>query len=175
MKSFAVSSIAILLAAIVGGVRSFAQEAPTPRGEIRIVDKNPNNWSSMTFNVFEHLMEIDSDGALVPRLATGWRWLDARTLEVTLRQGVKFHNGEVFNAEVVKLNFEENIKFRQPHMIGTFMNFQAGSQLEIIDAQTVRFLFPEPDGGALAKLTQMHIGGRILSAGQAVGAGGLGS
>jgi len=30
---------------------------------------------------FEHLIELDKDGNLVPRLATGWRWLDDRTLE----------------------------------------------------------------------------------------------
>jgi peptide/nickel transport system substrate-binding protein len=97
---------------------------------------------------------------LIPRLATGWRWLDERTLEVTLRQGVKFHNGEVFDAAIVKLNFEENTRLRQPHLMGTFMNFKPGSRLEVVDLQTVRFIFPEPDGGALAKLTQMHIGNR---------------
>ena len=33
------------------------------------------------------------------------------------------------------------------------MNFKPGSRLEILDPQTVRFVFPEPDGGALAKLS----------------------
>ena len=74
----------------------------------------------MTLNVFEHLIDLDKDGTLVPRLATGWRWLDDRTLEVTLRQGVTFHNGEVFDAEIVKLNWEENIRLRQPHAWGVY-------------------------------------------------------
>ena len=39
------------------------------------MDKSPANWVSLTFNVFEHLLEIDAQGNLVPRLATGWRWL----------------------------------------------------------------------------------------------------
>ena len=43
---------------------------------------------------------------------------DDRTLEVTLRQGVTFHNGEVFDAEIVKLNWEENTRLRQPHEVG---------------------------------------------------------
>ena len=89
-------------------------------GELRIVDKNPLNWVSIVYNVFEHLMELDKDGTLVPRLATGWRWLDDRTLEVTLRQGVTFHNGEVFDAEIVKLNWEENTRLRQPCRPGHF-------------------------------------------------------
>jgi hypothetical protein len=33
-------------------------------------------------------------------------------------------------------------------------------RLEILAADTVRFVFPEPDGMALAKLSLMHIGNR---------------
>jgi peptide/nickel transport system substrate-binding protein len=105
-------------------------------------------------------MDLDKDGTLVPRLATGWRWLDDRTLEVSLRRGVTFHNGEVFDAEVVKLNWEENFRLRQPFASGESLNFKPGSRLEIVDADTVRFVFPEPDGSVLAKLSIMHIANR---------------
>ena len=84
------------------------------------------NWAWITWNVFEHLVEIDKDGKLVPRLATAWRWLDDRTLEMTLRQGVKFHNGEVFDADIVKLNLEENTRLRQPHRSGDVLELQTG-------------------------------------------------
>lgn len=42
-----------------------------------------------------------------PGLATSWKWVDDRTLELKLRQGVKFHNGEAFDADdvVYTLNF----------------------------------------------------------------------
>ena len=160
MRPFIVGSLAFLLITLGWGNYSLGEQAPAPRGELRIVDKNPLNWIWIVYNVFEHLMELDKDGQLVPRLATSWRWLDDRTLEVRLRQSVKFHNGEAFDAEIVRLNWEENTRLRQPYRAGVFLNFKPGSRLEIIDPHTVRFVFPEPDGGALAKISLMHLGNR---------------
>ena len=160
MKKFVVGGIILVLVTCGWGTMSVGEQVPAPRGELRIVDKHPWNWAWITFNVFEHLMDLDKNGTLVPRLATDWQWRDDRTLEMTLRQGVTFHNGEIFDAEIVKLNWDENIRLRQPHMQGYIMNFKPGSRLEIIDPQTVRFVFPEPDGGALAKLSNMHMANR---------------
>jgi peptide/nickel transport system substrate-binding protein len=128
------------------------------------VDNSPYNFITIVFNVFEHLMELDAEGKLVPRLATGWRWRDDRTLEVTLRQGVTFHNGERFDAAIVKLNWDENTRLQQPFRGGQFLNFKPGSKLEIVDSYTVRFVFPEPDGAALVKLSSMHLGSRQFHA-----------
>jgi ABC-type transport system substrate-binding protein len=160
MRKLDMSGIVLMLLSLSGGNPSMGEQVPAPQGELRIVDKSPVNWGSLTFNVFEHLMEADVEGKLVPRLATGWRWLDNRTLEVTLRRGVTFHNGEVFNAEIVKLNWDEQSKLGQPHTIGSALNFKPGSRVEVIDPYIVRFVFPEPDGGALAKLGFMHLANR---------------
>jgi ABC-type transport system substrate-binding protein len=153
-------SVVLTLGVLGSAGPSFGQRALAPRGELRVVDQSPLNWASITLNVFEHLMEYDREGNLVPRLATSWRWLDDRTLEVKLRRGVKFHNGETFDAEIVKLNWTENTKYRQPHLNGSFMSFKPGSRVDIVDAHTIRFVFPEPDGGALVKIFWMHIGNR---------------
>ena len=160
MKKLVVGSIVLLLVTLGWDERGVGEQGPAPRGELRIVDTDPLNWAWITWNVFEHLVDLDKDGKLVPRLATAWRWLDDRTLEMTLRQGVTFHNGEVFDADIVKLNWEENTRLGQPHRSGAYMNFQPGARLEIVDPHTVRFVFPEPDGGAMARLVLMHIGNR---------------
>jgi ABC-type transport system substrate-binding protein len=160
VKKLAMSGIVLMLVTFGWDGVSVGEQSPTPRGELRIVDTDPMNWAWITWNVFEHLVELDKDAQLVPRLATSWRWLDDRTLEMPLRQGVTFQNGEVFDAEIVKLNWDENTRLRQPHLPGGYLNFQPGARLEIIDPHTVRFVFPEPDGGALAKLSIMHIGNR---------------
>jgi peptide/nickel transport system substrate-binding protein len=160
MQKLMMSSL-ILAGCVLGWiVPGMGTEPPAPQGELRIVDTSRYNFISIVFNVFEHLMELDEDGQLVPRLATSWRWLDERAFEVTLRQGVRFHNGEVFDAEIVKLNWDENIRLEQPFLAGQFLNFKPGSRLEIIGPYTVRFYFPEPDGGALIKLSSMHMGNR---------------
>jgi peptide/nickel transport system substrate-binding protein len=150
----------LVLVALGGIAPGMAEQGQAPRGELRIVDTDPMNWAWISWNVFEHLVELDKDAQLVPGLATSWRWLDERTLEMPLRQGVIFQNGEVFDAEIVKLNWDEMTRLRQPHMPGEYLNFQPGARLEIIDPQTVRFVFPEPDGAVLAKLSLLHIGNR---------------
>ena len=160
MHTRIVRSLALVLVTLGWGTQSLGDQVPAPQGELRIVDKHVLNWAYITFNVFEHLIEVDKDGALVPRLATSWQWRNDRTLEVTLRQGVTFHNGEVLDAEIVKLNWDENTRLRQPHLPGGYLNFTPGSRLEILDPQTLRFVFPEPDGGVLAKLSILHIANR---------------
>ena len=49
----------------------------------------------------EALARIDFEGALVPALATGWEQVSPTEWDVTIREGVKFHNGEDLNAAAV--------------------------------------------------------------------------
>jgi ABC-type transport system substrate-binding protein len=160
VRRIIIGGLAVVLVTLGLGDESLAQKVPAPRGELRIVDRSFSNWAFITFNVMDHLVELDRDGNLVPRLATSWRWLDEQTLEMKLRRGVSFHNGEAFDAEIVKLNWDENTKLKQPHASGEFLNFKPGSRLVIVDPYTVRLVFPEPDGAALAKLVYMHIANR---------------
>jgi ABC-type transport system substrate-binding protein len=160
MSKLVVSSLVLGLIILGWSHASWGEQVPPPRGDLRIVDKHPKNWASIALNVFEHLIEFDQDGKLVPSLATSWRWLDDRTIEFTLRHGVHFHNGEVFDAEIVKLNWEENTRLKQPFRAGQFLNFKPGSRLDILDPHTVRVVFPEPDGAALVKLNGVHMANR---------------
>lgn len=161
-----VSYFVLMLCILGWGHFGWAEQHVAPRGELRVVDTHRLNWWSIIQNVFEPLVGVDKDGKLVPRLATSWRWLDDRTLEMTLRQGVTFHNGEVFDAELVKLNWEENAPILRPPRrlddTGFRYDFDAWNwtfapktRLEIIDPQTIRLVFPEPDAAVLAKLSLM--------------------
>ena len=46
-----------------------------------------------------------TDLSPVPGLATAWRRIDDRTVEFDLREGVRFHNGDVMTAEDVAFSF----------------------------------------------------------------------
>ena len=81
----------------------------------------------------------------MPGLATGWRWLDDRTLEVTLRQGVIFQNGECFDAEIVQLNWDENI--RDASRTRGVFDVPPGVTPGDRRCHTVRFLFRTGRGG----------------------------
>lgn len=51
--------------------------------------------------IYDGLAELQGDGSLAPALALSWSFEDERTWVFTLRQGVKFSNGEPFNAHTV--------------------------------------------------------------------------
>jgi peptide/nickel transport system substrate-binding protein len=57
-------------------------------------------------NIFEGLVKMDANYALVPVLATSWEFRSPNTWRFTLRRGVKFHNGQPFTAKDVKWTFD---------------------------------------------------------------------
>jgi peptide/nickel transport system substrate-binding protein len=59
------------------------------------------------YNVFETLTKINSDGSTTPLLAESWEISpDLKTYTFKLKRGVKFQNGEPFNAQTVKFSFD---------------------------------------------------------------------
>ncbi|CAH1658514.1 MULTISPECIES: ABC transporter substrate-binding protein [unclassified Chelatococcus] len=54
-------------------------------------------------NIYQGLVRIDRDGKVQPQLAERWTVSDdGRTYTFALREGVKFHNGEAFDASTAK-------------------------------------------------------------------------
>jgi peptide/nickel transport system substrate-binding protein len=60
--------------------------------------------------IYGQLFELGSGGKIVPDLATGYTFSpDAKTVTITLRQGVKFTDGTPFNAQAVYYNWERDL------------------------------------------------------------------
>ena len=99
--------------------------------------------------VYEALILRDAEGLLQPGLATEWNLNDDATeLELTLREGVEFHDGTPFDAEAVKANLDA-----APDRGG-----QVASQLAIVtdvevdDEQHVTLSLSRPASDILAVL-----------------------
>jgi peptide/nickel transport system substrate-binding protein len=60
--------------------------------------------------IYGQLFELGAGGKVVPDLATGYTFSpDAKTVTITLRQGVKFTDGTPFNAQAVYYNWERDL------------------------------------------------------------------
>ena len=64
--------------------------------------------------VFDTLIKLDYDYTKTPGLATEWKMSeDGKTWTFKLREGVKFHDGEPWNAEAAKFNWDERLAAAQ--------------------------------------------------------------
>lgn len=126
------------------------------QGTLHVVDHSPLNWLYITYNTVEELVRTDENGHIVPAAMKSFKWIDDVTLEVTLRPN-KFQDGTPVTARNVKQSFDEMQQRKAPHPPGTQFNLSPATRMEVIDEETVRYLFAEPDGMVLGKMRAMHI------------------
>jgi peptide/nickel transport system substrate-binding protein len=112
-----------------------------------------------------------------PVLATSWRRIDARTLELTLREDVRMHDGRVMEAEDVAFTFSDQRMWTglPADTRGLFVSTTAGAagktpppeaaaisrahfpgfeRMEVVDRRTVRFVNAVPDVTLEGRLTR---------------------
>ncbi len=99
----------------------------------------------------DKLFDIDEKTNIVPQLALGHETsADGKTVTIKLRPGVKFHDGEPFDAEAAKYSLDRHLfmktSFRRPE-IGSI------EKVEVVDPLTIRLLLKEPFSPLLAQLT----------------------
>jgi peptide/nickel transport system substrate-binding protein len=93
-------------------------------------------------NIYDTLIWRDASLALKPGLALSWRAVDPTTWEFKLRQGVKFHNGEPFNAQAVKFSFERMLDPKTKWPGAGALRLIKG--VTVVDDATVRFTTERP-------------------------------
>ncbi|MFZ3121509.1 MAG: ABC transporter substrate-binding protein [Variovorax sp.] len=95
------------------------------------------------YNIYETLTKINADGSVTPLLAESWDISpDLKTYTFRLRKGVKFQNGEPFNAQTVKFAFERAGGEKSTNKDKrTFANIG----VQVIDEHTVVLLNKEID------------------------------
>lgn len=101
------------------------------------------------------------NGKIVPQLATTWKNVDDLTWEFTLRSGVKFHNGETFDANAVKFTMDRILD--PNHKSTQRSRFTALKAVEVVDPQTVRMTTTVPFPVLLIGLTFAYIGAPLYT------------
>ncbi|WP_421992275.1 ABC transporter substrate-binding protein [Roseococcus sp.] len=98
----------------------------------------------------DKLFDINERLEIVPQLATGYTWEDPRTLLITLREGVRFHDGEAMDAEAVRYSLD-----RHRNMQGSFRRGEINTieAVEVVDPLKVRIRLSAPSAPFLSQLT----------------------
>ncbi|WP_202077466.1 glutathione ABC transporter substrate-binding protein [Caldalkalibacillus salinus] len=120
--------------------------------------------SNVLNNIYDTLVTFDKNGELTPSLATDWNMIDDHTWEFNLREGVTFHDGSEFNAEVVKANME---RIMDPDIASqrAFL-YEMVEEVEVVDEHTVRFITEYPFAALPAHLS--HSGGGSMISPKAI-------
>jgi peptide/nickel transport system substrate-binding protein len=106
----------------------------------------------IVFSAFcDKLFDIDEKLNIVPQLALSYETsADGKAMTITLRPGVKFHDGEPFDAEAAKFSIERHI-----NMSGSFRKSELASvdHVEVVDPLTIKLVLKSPFAPLISQLT----------------------
>jgi peptide/nickel transport system substrate-binding protein len=101
---------------------------------------NDNPW---LFPVYDRLVHLTPTADPEPGLAESWEFAeDGSYLEMKLREGVTFHDGEPFNADAVKANIERAQTVEGSAVVTLVDHI---TEVEVVDEYTVRLHTEYPD------------------------------
>jgi peptide/nickel transport system substrate-binding protein len=110
--------------------------------------------------LFDTLVVRDTDNSLLPLLAESWDVApDGKTITMTLRSDVVFHDGEPLTADTVRLTFERFKESGKKSPI--YGGVRQISGIDAADDLTVRFTFDEPAANFWSTISMPYAG--ILS------------
>ncbi len=104
-----------------------------------------DSW--VTELIWDRLLRISPEGLAEPWAAESFEWLDQTTIDVVLREGMKWHDGMPVTVEDVVFSFEvPNVGDEVPMYKPFVKNIES---IEIIDDRTVRFKLNNPSAAFL--------------------------
>ena len=100
----------------------------------------------------DKLFDIDEKLNIVPQLALSQETsADGKEVTIRLRPGVKFHDGEPFNAEAAKFSLDRHLtlptSFRKPELA-------ALDHVDVVDPLTIKLVLKTPFSPLIAQLTE---------------------
>lgn len=98
------------------------------------------------FNIFEGLVKPNSDGEMIPAVAEKYTLSeDGTTYTFTLREGVKFHNGQTVTAEDVVYSINRCAAVSEGQEKPLVAAFSAVKSVEALDEKTVAVTIAQRD------------------------------
>ncbi len=118
---------------------------------------NHNNTSTESIhqNMFDYLFKRDENNELQPWLAESYEIIDDTTVEVVLKQGVKFHNGDEFTADDVKFTLE---RVATDSALKEHPNYKQIKEVKIIDPYKVQIITHAPEPSIIHRLARLGSG-----------------
>ena len=111
-----------------------------------IRDLNPHNYAGELYAqniLYEGLVKISPKGEIVPSLAESWEISeDGKEYTFHLRKGVVFSDGEKFDANAVKANFDAIMDNKDRH--GWLEGVRLFNKFEVVDENTFKIYLNEP-------------------------------
>jgi peptide/nickel transport system substrate-binding protein len=168
MRRFLLAACCALLALAPAAARAqqrtltiAAQSAPTAM-DPHFHRSNSNN--AVLRHVFDPLVDFDTAGRIVPRLAESWRAVDDLTWEFRLRENLRFHDGTPLEPEDIAFSFARLPQV--PNSPGSFASaVRTVASVTAVDPRTVRITTREPTPFLDAELTSVLILSRRLHEG----------
>ena len=103
-------------------------------------------------NLYDTLTRWDGNLKLQPALAAAWKPAGETVWEITLRSGVKFHDGTPLTAEDVKAVYERNLA---PGKTVVTAGFATIDKIEALSPTTLRITTKKPDPLMPVRMAQM--------------------
>ena len=152
MKSFVLKPMIIALVLVLPGAALAKTLIVGTANLSAYIDpgKDHSNVGSQNYyNAFDTLIDKDRfkvESVFKPGLATQWKQITPRLMELKLRQGVKFHNGQPMTADDVVFSLQRMFDPAWPPYITRhneyFMNMY---RIEKVDEQTIRIYTKKPE------------------------------
>lgn len=98
--------------------------------------------------VYDPYLAMD-EGKLVPWAATEWEFVDDTTLELTLRDGMTFHDGEAVTAEDAVYSINLMVELQPPPIADVLATIESAEQ---VDELTFRLNLTQPNPGVFRQV-----------------------
>ena len=115
---------------------------------------NETATNSILSNIFDTLVRFDKDIKVLPGLSESWSNPEPKVWIMKLRKGVKFHNGNTFNADDVVFSFNRIKNWKKSGFKGKVSMID---KVEKVDDYTVKFITKKAFPVFLRKLTYLAI------------------